>query len=318
MKRWDSLVEEYTKECEARGMAKASVEHRREELDRLGCWLKRRRPKPELEKVDGQVLMGYVKWRTPFRARATVVSIASHLRCFGEWLVGKGVWGQNPMRWVRGPRLDTRGRMPRRIGAGHLKEIWEAAAGKGRSAYQKHLAVAVLGLLYGTGLRRGELERLNLEDWKKEEAALQIDGQKTGTERRVPLTEELGKSLEAYLPYRQNMLEQRGTPEEKALLINREGRRLSGQCLGLMVHRLARRAEVPLVSLHQFRHTCASDLLENGASLSEVQGFLGHKRVDTTARYLQIGDPERAKAISLHPLNEYLGQLLGKQGAAQP
>jgi hypothetical protein len=87
---------------------------------------------------------------------------------------------------------------------------------------------------------------------------------------------------------------------------NRQGMRLSAQCLGLLVHRLARRAEVPLVSLHQFRHTCASDLLEGGAGLSELQGFLGHKRVDTTAGYLQIGDPERVKAISWHPLNEYL------------
>jgi len=42
-----------------------------------------------------------------------------------------------------------------------------------------------------------------------------------------------------------------------------------------MVHRLARRAQVPLVSLHQFRHTCASDLLEHGASLPEVQSLLG-------------------------------------------
>jgi len=66
-------------------------------------------------------------------------------------------------------------------------------------------------------------------------------------------------------------------------------------------------------SLHQFRHTCASDLLERGASLPEVQGLLGHKRVDTTSRYLHIADPERARAVSKHPLNDYLKELLAKQ-----
>ena len=76
------------------------------------------------------------------------------------------------------------------------------------------------------------------------------------------------------------------------------------------MHRLARRAQVPLVSLHQFRHTCASDLLEHGASLVEVQQVLGHKDVGTTARYLHVADPERARAMSQHPLNDYLKALL--------
>jgi integrase/recombinase XerD len=65
---------------------------------------------------------------------------------------------------------------------------------------------------------------------------------------------------------------------------------------------------VPLVSLHQFRHTCASDLLESGVSLPEVQQMLGHATVVTTTRYLQIADPERARAIKKHPLNDYLIQ----------
>jgi site-specific recombinase XerD len=57
--------------------------------------------------------------------------------------------------------------------------------------------VAVLCLLYGTGLRRGELERLDLEDWKREENLLQIDGRKSGCERSVPLHERIGRCLEA-------------------------------------------------------------------------------------------------------------------------
>lgn len=312
MRRWDSLVESCLGVCEARGLSWETVSSRRDELERLGCWLKRRRPKPRLEEVDGQMLIAYLRGRTAFHAKATVVGVASKLRCLGEYLVEQGVWSQNPMRWVRGPRLDPRGRLPRRIGAEHLSKLWEAAAQQ-RGSYAKQLAVAVLALLYGTGLRRGELERLNLEDWKREENLLQIDGRKSGWERRVPLSEGIGRCLEGYLPWRQNRLEERGTRGEPALLLNREGKRLSAQCLGLLVHRLARRAQVPLVSLHQFRHTCASDLLENGASLPEVQSLLGHKRVETTSRYLQIADPERARAMSQHPLNDYLKELIAKQ-----
>jgi site-specific recombinase XerD len=315
MRQWDSLVERYVGVCEARGLSSESLRGIRDELDRWGCWLKRRRPKPKLEEVDGQMLIEYLRGRTRFHSKATVSGVASKLRCMGEYLVEQGVWRQNPMRWVRGPRLDAGGKLPRRIGAEHQRRLWEAAAGQ-RSHYQKQLAVAVLSLLYGTGLRRGELERLDVADWKREEKRLEIDGRKSGCERSAPLSEGICRCLEAYLPLRQNLLEQRGSSGEKALLINREGKRLSAQSLGLLVHRLARRAEVPLVSLHQFRHTCASDLLESGASLPEVQSLLGHKSVETTSRYLQIADPERARAMSKHPLNDYLQERIAKQESA--
>ena len=228
------------------------------------------------------------------------------MRCMGEYLVQEGVWTKNPMRWIRGPRLDWRGRLPRRIGKEHLRKIWDATS-QNRNAYQQQLSLAVMALLYGTGLRRGELERLDLEDWKREEGILQIDGRKTGQERNVPVSAGIWRCLEAYLPLRQNLLEARGISQEPALLLNRFGERMSAESLGLLIHRLARAADVPLVSVHQFRHTCASDLLESGVSLPEVQQLLGHATVVTTTRYLQIADPERARAMKRHPLNDYLG-----------
>jgi site-specific recombinase XerD len=302
------MVDGYVRWCECRGLSPATVNGLRNELDRWGCWMKRRRPKPSLEEVDGPLLIAYVQSRTRFHAKATVAGVVSKMRGMGEYLVQQGVWTKNPMRWVRGPRLDPRGRLPRRIGKEHLTKIWEAVRQK-HNRYQQHVAFAVLALLYGTGLRRGELERLDVADWKREEGILQIDGRKTGRERTVPVSEGIGRCLEAYLPLRQNLLEKRGTCREAALLLNRKGRRMSASQLALMVHRLAKGAEVPLVSLHQFRHTCASDLLESGVSLPAVQQMLGHATVVTTTRYLQIADPQRVRAIQKHPLNDYLGSL---------
>lgn len=312
MKRWDSLVEGYMGVCEARGLTAESLGSIRDELDRLGCWMKRRRPKPRLEEVGHELLIEYIRRRTPFRSKSTVSSIASKVRCLGEYLVHQGVWQQNPMRWVKGPRLDGRGKLPRRIGAGHLSKLWEATAQQ-RSSYSKHLSVAILALLYGTGLRRGELERLEVSHWDREQNLLAVDGRKSACERSVPLSEPIARCLEAYLPLRQNQLERWKRPQEKALLINRQGTRLSAQSIGLLIHRLAIKAEVPLVSVHQFRHTCASDLLENGASLPEVQAILGHKCVETTSRYLHVAGPERAQAMKKHPLNDYLSEIVAKE-----
>lgn len=315
MKRWDSLVDGYMGVCETRGIGVESLDSIRDELDRWGCWMKRRRPKPRLEEVGHELLIEYLRRRTPFRSKSTVSSIASKMRCMGEYLVQQAVWQQNPMRWIKGPRLDPRGKLPRRIGAGHLSKLWEATAQQ-RSEYRKHLSVVILALLYGTGLRRGELERLQVEDWDREQNVLAVDGRKTGWERSIPLSEPIARCLEAYLPLRQNQLERWKKPEERSLLINRQGGPLSAECIGLLIHQLARKADVPLVTVHQFRHTCASDLLENGASLPEVQTILGHKCVETTSRYLHIAGPERVAAMKKHPLNDYLGGLIAKEKEA--
>ncbi len=63
---------------------------------------------------------------------------------------------------------------------------------------------------------------------------------------------------------------------------------------------------VPLVSVHQFRHTCASDLLEEGLSLPEVKELLGHQGIGTTLRYIHIADPQKHEAVEKHPINALL------------
>jgi len=88
--------------------------------------------------------------------------------------------------------------------------------------------------------------------------------------------------------------------------VNRRGERLSGQMISNGIHTLARRAKVALVSLHQFRHSCASDLLESGVHLADVQRILGHRGISTTVRYTHIADPQRREAMARHPLNDWL------------
>lgn len=58
--------------------------------------------------------------------------------------------------------------------------------------------------------------------------------------------------------------------------------------------------------MHQFRHTCASDPLEAGVRLPDVQQLLGHQTVSTTMRYLHVADPQLHQAVKVHPLNEIL------------
>jgi site-specific recombinase XerD len=114
------------------------------------------------------------------------------------------------------------------------------------------------------------------------------------------------RCLEVYLPHRHNRLEAAQCFDERALLVGRDGNRLTAASISNGVHRLAASAGIRFVSLHQFRHSCASDLLEAGVALPDVQRILGHSVIATTVRYTQIADPMRAEAVDRHPINAWL------------
>jgi site-specific recombinase XerD len=258
-----------------------------------------------LDAIDPELHVRYLATRSPFRAKSTVYGTLSSMRCFGDYLVREGVWRHNPLRWMKGPKITPYSRLPRRIERAHMEALWRAAAGL-QGDYSQRLWVTVLALLYGTGLRRGELERLDLEAYDRVQATLRIDGRKSGRERCVPVSEVVYRCLEGYLPARHNVLERTGQLARPGLLVSRRGQRLTAHAISNGIHTLAKRAAVPLVSVHQFRHSCASDLLEAGLHLAEVQRILGHQGIATTVRYTHIADPARRAAMTRHPINEFL------------
>jgi integrase/recombinase XerD len=311
MKEWDEVVERYVGEYEARGMCPSSVRHVRGELDQWVAWIRHRRPRPKLCEVGGDLVVRYVACRGAFKSKATVSAILSKLRGLGEFLVREGVWQTNPLRWMRGPRLHGC-RVPRRLNQEAMEHLWQAAT-KARGSYAQRLWLGVLGVLYGTGARRGEIARLDACDWDREEGVLKLDGRKTGWERRVPVPELTARCLEAYLGVRGAHLERLGVAEEPALFVNCWGGRLSETALTDGMKRLRERSGVRQVTLHWFRHSCASDLLEGGARIPEVQRFLGHRWVGSTMQYVHVADPQRQRAAELHPINAMLREETGDE-----
>ncbi|NJD87710.1 MAG: hypothetical protein FIB05_06835 [Betaproteobacteria bacterium] len=305
MRGWDQLLDGYMAEYGARGLSEESVRHVGRALERWGSWLKHSRPRPKLEDVDAPMITRYMRSRSSFKAKSTVYRTLSTLRGMGDYLVREGVWAANPMRWMKGPKVTPYSHLPARLNRGQVEAMWKAAA-EVRGPYRRVLWVTVLSLLYGTGLRRGEIARLEVGHWEREEGLLRIDGRKTGWERRVPVPELTYRCLETYLPLRSNALMASERAESPALLVGSDGTALSPHAISVGIHRIARRAQVDFRSIHQFRHTCASDLLETGVSLPEVQRILGHRVISTTVRYTHIADPQRAAALALHPINDWL------------
>ncbi len=201
-----------------------------------------------MEKIDADLITRYIASCSSFRAKSTVYGTLSTMRGFGDYLVRQGLWSINPLRWMKGPKVTPYSRLPKRIDQEHMQALWREAASR-RGEHGTHLWVTVLALLYGTGLRRGELERLDIDRFDRVAGTLRIDGRKSGRERCVPLPEMVLKCLEAYLPLRHNALEQAGSLGERALLVTRRGERLRGESISNTVHGIARRAGVSFHSL---------------------------------------------------------------------
>ena len=304
MQRWDSLVSKYMEEYSVRGVCRQMVCKVRSELGRLGLWLKDQSPKVKLEEVNIELVSRYITQRSSFQAKATVYGRISVMRGMGDYLVRQRIWPGNILRWMKGPKLDPRSRIPRRIDKSKIGSLFEAAA-KVRSGFHRALWVTVMAVFYGTGIRRGELIRLNVKDFDGKEGLLLVDGRKTGQERMVPLPPLAVQCMETYLPIRYNHLSSVNMGDQEALFVNREGGRVKAGAISRAIKAIARRCGIKL-SLHQFRHSCGSDLIEAGISLPEVQKVLGHKTLMTTMRYLHIADPARHEAVKIHPINEML------------
>lgn len=239
MKRWDRLVDKFMEEYEAAGKATETVKATRRELDRWGNWLKNLRPRPALDEVNSDLIIRYLRGRAAYRAKATLSGTMSKLRCLGEFLVRESIWLNNPLRWLRGPKLDIRSRLPRRISPEVMRGLWEAAA-KSRYGYHRSVWVTLLSIFYGTGMRRGDVCQLNVSDWCRDEGLLLVRNSKTGQTRRVPVPALTWQCLEAYLPKRQNHVESRGTADEPALFVSRSGGRLKATAISRAIQSLGR------------------------------------------------------------------------------
>jgi len=305
MRRWDMLADRFMASYSAEGKADGTITAMRREWDRWGCWLKGRRPRVRLDEVSPELITNYIRSQSKFHAKSTQYSLMSRLGMIGDFLVKEEVWRENPLTWMKRPRLDSRHRLPRRIDESALAKIWDSAA-RTRESHYRHLWLAVLGVLYGGGLRRGEIVALDLSNFDAISGTLLVFG-KTPYERRIQLPDLAWRCIEVYLPRRQNVLT-KAFSSEPALFVNKFGRRLSAEALSGGIQRIASRAGFK-ITLHQFRHTCASQLLADGVRLPYIQRHLGHRTIQTTMRYQHIAGPELRRAIEKHPINQLRPQV---------
>ncbi len=216
-------------------------------------------------------------------APASVSRRLYEVRAFFQFLSKRGYLEESRIGLVSGPRVGRR--LPRYLSVDEVFALMRAAAGDTPYALRDR---AILELLYGAGIRLGELVALNVDDVDLQRRELWVREGKGGEERIALFGEAAAMALRAYL--------QKGRPQlinpkrpSPALFLNRYGGRLSRVSITKIVHNYAKLAGIRKnVTPHMLRHSFATHLMEGGADIRIVQELLGHRSPQTTQIYTHV------------------------------
>ncbi len=147
----------------------------------------------------------------------------------------------------------------------------------------------ILELLYSTGCRVSELADMKVKDLDLKKRMALVNG-KGGKSRWVFLTKGTAEEVMLYLPLRKRHLNNSVSSEVTSLILNMKGNGISSRGIRFILDKYIRAIGVNKhVSPHTFRHTFATDLLNNGAGIRAVQAMLGHSSISTTQVYTHVG-----------------------------
>lgn len=140
---------------------------------------------------------------------------------------------------------------------------------------------AILEVLYGTGIRKSELLRLDLTDVALSEQTLLVRQGKGRKDRLVPFSDVVSEAVRAYLRQRPRV--------PGRLFLTRQGRPLTDGALKALIQRARLRAGLRcFASPHRLRHSYATHLLRRGASLAHIKALLGHASIVSTQVYTAV------------------------------
>ena len=244
--------------------------------------------------ADYRTIRDYLAWLYVRRCKPTTIARKlAALRAFYRYGCREGMVKENPARQVSSPKLPKT--LPDVMTTEETNRLVDAVGSGMPSGKPAPPALAardrlIFELLYGSGLRVGELVGLDVNQVNVKETLLLVRG-KGKKERLVPIGSKALEALEQYMPRREEILQSKGL-ETNALLINAYGARgirLTARSVGRIVKRYAVwfRAD-PTLHPHSLRHAFATHLLNEGADLRAIQELLGHSSLSSTQKYTRI------------------------------
>ncbi len=271
-------------------------------------------PEAEIETIAPERIEGWASHlRNDGYASVSIRRKFATARVFFTYWVRRGTIDKSPLWRIR---LDL-GRerlLPRSLAPGDAKllieEIWKPIVGERNAsacasndpAFLHGRNIAAIEILFATGMRVGELVKLDLKDWCESDRAFVVKGK--GSRQRLAFLpdDRSSRAVQEYVSLRSKLV-----LDHNALLVNARGARLSTQGVARILHEAAQTAGIQTkVTPHVIRHTVATLLLRFGADIRVVQEVLGHASIATTQRYTHVSKEHLVSALRARHPNHHL------------
>ncbi len=221
------------------------------------------------------------------KKKTSIARKLASLRTFFQFLVREGVLENNPAKLVATPKVERK--LPIHLSMEDAVRFIETPDLNTDLGKRDR---AILEFLYATGMRVGELVKLNLKDIDFREKLVRVTG-KRNKQRILPFGEPALQALMYYLNETRPVFLNNCPPaerDEQTVFLNYQGTRITTRSVGRMVDKYIKLcSEINRdISPHSLRHTFATHLLDSGADLRDIQELLGHARLSTTQIYTQV------------------------------
>lgn len=230
--------------------------------------------------VNKDEILGYLKHLDDNKYTNTSIArqIAS-FRGFYKYLEDNKYISTNPFLRIHNPKLKRK--LPNTLNYEEIRKLLDDVELKTPRDYMEH---AIFELLYASGIRVSELVNLEEKNIDFKEMTIRVLGK--GNKERIVFFGEYAKdALLNYLKYRDEL----NIKNNKYLFINSRGGQLSRNSVyEILKNRVDKLSIGHPVSPHTLRHTFATDMLQNGASIRTVQELLGHEKLSTTQIYTHL------------------------------
>jgi integrase/recombinase XerC len=222
------------------------------------------------------------------------------LKHFYQFYIDSGNLKLNPFALIHSPKVSKP--LPKTIDEPQIQQVLNQPFDQASILMMRDLAL--VELMYGSGLRASEVVGLTMQDLNLSQRMLRVLG-KGNKQRLVPITRPCQQSISLYLKdVRPVLVRTLGEDQLSVyLFLNHLGKPLTVRGLEYILAQLARRSGVDLhIHPHQLRHTFATQLLDNGADLRTIQELLGHATINTTQIYTHVSREALQKEYrSAHP-----------------
>ena len=201
----------------------------------------------------------------------TIDNIRRTLSSFFAWLENEDYIVKSPVRRIH--KVKATKKVKETLTDENLEKL--------RDTCSNVRDLAILELLISTGMRVGELTRLNISDMNFQERSCIVLG-KGNSEREVYFSAKSKMYIEKYLETR--------TDDNEALFVSliKPHNRLGISGIEILIRNLGKEANINKVHPHKFRRTMATMAIDKGMPIEQVQRLLGHTKIDTTLHYAMV------------------------------